>query len=89
MSDRCRSCDAPIRWVTSAATGRAMPLDLEPTPAGNVMLHGGGEEEAAAVAEVLATDRLTRARALAAAGTLDLYLSHFATCPDAATHRKK
>ncbi len=30
MTDKCRSCQAPIVWVTSATTRRAMPLDAKP-----------------------------------------------------------
>lgn len=30
MSDTCRSCQAPIIWVTSATTKRPMPLDAKP-----------------------------------------------------------
>lgn len=31
----CRSCGAPIRWVTTGA-GNLMPLNAEPDPAGNI-----------------------------------------------------
>jgi hypothetical protein len=71
--NRCRSCGAEILWARTTS-GKPMPLDREPSANGNVLLRDG-------VAQVL--------------GPLDvavtgepLYLSHFATCPSAASHRK-
>jgi len=84
----CRSCGAPVWWVLST-TGKRLPLDAEPSPAGTVMVHGGGEEEAAPVGEVLTGDRLTRARAMVERGDLALYVSHFATCPHADDWRRR
>lgn len=84
-ADRCRSCNAPIRWAVSLASGKALPLDEAPTDRGNVWLHEAGEEGGNVdVAEVLAGDKLGRARNAGVA----LYLSHFATCPDAGKWRK-
>lgn len=37
---RCRTCDAPVLWV-STPTGKAMPLDLEPDPEGRFVVEGG------------------------------------------------
>lgn len=74
----CRSCGRPIRWAKTPG-GKAMPLDLEPHPQGNVTLGEDG------MAQVLG-DMLTRAAA-ANAG-VRLYRSHFATCLHAAAHRR-
>lgn len=30
MSSRCKSCDAPVEWVTMKDSGRAIPLDVGP-----------------------------------------------------------
>ena len=61
----CRSCGAAIVWAKTT-TGKSMPLDAEPVPDGNIVLHEG-------VAYVTGTgDRK----------------SHFATCPNAARHRR-
>jgi hypothetical protein len=77
---RCRSCDAPIRWAKTAA-GKRMPLDVEPVRTGNVQLgHVGGEEVAIVVGPADAV-------AAQAAGH-EIYTSHFATCPNAAAHRR-
>lgn len=67
----CRSCGAPITWAKTDK-GKAMPLDAEPTPAGNLELDGG------------------RVRFVTpdANATTSRYTSHFATCPDAVSHRR-
>lgn len=38
----CRSCGAPIVWATVRTSGRRIPLDAEPSSAGNVLLHSDG-----------------------------------------------
>lgn len=77
---RCRSCSAPIRWLTSDA-GRPFPVDVDPVDTGNVLEAWIGGE---AIAVVLSAGELEGARI---AGR-ELLVSHFATCPNAATHRK-
>ncbi len=81
MAARCRSCAATIRYVKTPA-GRTMPLDVEPAPDGNVRVAFVGGLE---VGLVLADP------AELAAARIDgpLYLSHFATCPDAGRWRRK
>ena len=56
---KCRSCGAPIVWVTMAKTGKQMPVN----PPFRSYVTQGGEVVQAGV-------------------------SHFATCPAAAEHRK-
>ncbi len=76
-SGKCRSCNVAVLWVI-LASGRRMPLDATPCPGkGNVRLLPGG-------AEVLSGDALTEA----SDAQEELYLSHFATCPNANKHRK-
>lgn len=59
-----------------------MPLDLEPdAERGNVLLALVGGEE---IATVLTDYELAMARA----NRDSLYLSHFATCPNASLHRR-
>lgn len=74
MSSRCRSCGAAIIWAVTGVARRAMPLDAEPTEEGNILLRDG--------VAVVAT------RADNTEGEL-MYLSHFATCPEAKRHRVK
>lgn len=75
---RCRSCGAPIIW---ARTGdkRRMPVDADPVPDGNVQLdyRGGPVPYAIVWGPTHAWP----------AGT-PRYRPHFASCPDAALHRK-
>lgn len=37
----CRVCPARLRWARTTTTGSRMPLDLEPSPTGNVRLVRG------------------------------------------------
>lgn len=80
MADRCRSCKAPVRWAITA-TGRLMPLNLEPDDNG---------EWAIAKADRAGTPRVIYvppARREDYAGSL--YVPHWATCPYAEQHREK
>ncbi len=75
----CRSCDAPIIWVVTEKD-KKMPIDAEPSPEGTFIkfrLDANGDKIVHFVKE---SER--------AATTKPLYASHFATCPDAAEHRK-
>ncbi len=74
----CKSCGAPILWTVTAA-GRRMPVDAEPSDIGNIEVSGG----LVLHATTIAGHDLVRARAVG----FPLYLSHFATCPNASTHR--
>jgi len=74
----CGSCGALIVWA-STAHDKAMPVDAEPNPAGNVLLHarpGRGP-----LAEVVPPGQLLM-------GGGQLRTSHFATCPHADQHRR-
>jgi hypothetical protein len=70
---RCRSCDAPVVWKRTEA-GKAMPIDPDPVPGGNVVL--------------LDDDRVHVLHADEAADDVPTYVSHFATCPNAKGHRR-
>lgn len=72
----CRSCRAAILWTTTTS-GKKMPLDIEAVEDGNVLLQDG-------VAQVLGEV----ARAEAKAKGARLFVSHFATCVNAKSHRK-
>lgn len=77
MNSTCKSCGAAIRWVTMPS-GKRMPLDAAPHPDGHIAIHSDGLRAA-----VLSTIELAEYR-----GRVDLYRSHFATCPQADRHRK-
>lgn len=75
MSDyveRCRSCDAPIRWAITV-NGRKMPLDHEPVWDGNVRMREGR-------AVIVPKDEGPPSE--------PRYVSHFFTCPDRDDWRK-
>lgn len=75
----CGSCGAPIIWIRTAASGTYMPLNAEPDPErGNMVIVDG---KAASI-----TNDLFGPHVPAGAPK---YLSHFATCPSAAKHRKR
>ena len=84
MTAICRSCKSPVLWVVTSA-GESMPLDPDPVDGGNIILTGrtrrtkrGGmapEVKYAADGALFVTD--------------PVYVSHFATCPQADEHRKR
>lgn len=86
MSDRsaCRSCKAPIRWAETDA-GKAIPIDPEPVPTGNlVMTHVtvGGPVRV----------RYVRVRYVRKGEQLSpeapRYVTHFVSCPERDQWRK-
>ena len=79
-SSKCRSCDAPIRWCRTEATGKLMPLDPDPVDDGNVWVLRI-ESGTPVVAVALLADAVPTTVPLR-------YVSHFVTCKDAATWRK-
>lgn len=84
----CRSCRAPLLWAVTAAKGKAIPLDPDPHPDGNVEL-GRRVETADGRSAPLAHVVDRRQEALfEEPSTPARYLSHFATCPDADRYRK-
>lgn len=74
---KCRSCGAGVLWVRTEA-GHAMPVDSAPTRGGTIeVINGSARVLSPIEAAIVKGD----------AGML--YVSHFATCPHAAAHRKK
>lgn len=75
---RCSTCHAYIKWAV-LPEGQWVPIDRDPSPAGNIRFEPDGR------AVVLGAVDAAAARL---AGE-DLYISHLATCPDAAGHRQR
>lgn len=77
----CKSCGAPIMWAETAK-GHRIPIDPEPVLGGNILLsHRDVEPSLPPLATVFAhafenSDEPT-------------YKSHFATCPNASSHRRR
>lgn len=69
----CRHCGARIRWVRTAKRGRLMPLDIKPTPLGNVILRP--VDSAAVVLDMPDRD-------IAVSRGAVVYRPHFASCPN-------
>lgn len=78
----CRSCGARIVWAVTSA-GRRMPVDRESSEAGTVSLVVG------AAGDLLALVLKGEGIRLARKHEHPLHTAHFATCPEAAKHRRK
>ncbi len=76
MADKCRSCEAPIRWAVTGK-GRRMPLDAQPSPDGTIAVEP--EDELGVIVGIVRGVSTTQPR----------FVSHFATCPNAGGHRRK
>lgn len=77
--DQCASCGADIIWAVTVRA-RTMPVDAKPAKGGNVQLEHRGEG-ATPLARILSVSKQF--------GVKDLCMSHFVTCPDRDTWRRK
>ena len=76
MSAQCSRCPQRIVWAKTA-TGKSMPVDVEPAGDGNIVLiETRGGTQAIVVKNATEFPDLKR------------YRSHFSTCPAAAAFRK-
>lgn len=69
----CKSCSAPMTWAKTTA-GRIIPMDAAPTADGTWQFTVPG---------------MVRFVPLEGRAGLELYTSHFATCPFADKHRRE
>lgn len=74
----CRACGASMIWG-KWPNGRGVPLDAEPSADGNIRLQRDGS------AEILKGVQLAPARQRKER----LFITHFATCPNADSFRKE
>lgn len=81
-TSRCTSCQAELVW-TLTVPGTRMPVDVAPTPTGNVRLDLDGFTIRATVTPDATPDMFDPT------DSGFRYLSHFATCPDAAAWRSQ
>ena len=84
----CRSCGAPIRWVVTEK-GKTMPIDELGSDQGNVVRTGEHEMDGRERVLVFHTAEAAIYACLVGENPRPRHLSHFATCPNAATHRRK
>jgi hypothetical protein len=75
----CRSCEAPIVWCRTRS-GKSMPVDADPVERGEFYLVEGDDGKLEA--------HHVRSSADGVADDADRYTSHFATCENAAQHRR-
>lgn len=76
------SCQKPIIFAKHKTSGNNNPLDLSPSPDGNLLV---ARHSTGLVYEVLSGDELEQAQRQG----VELYISHFATCPARACNQKK
>ena len=81
MPEHCSSCRAPIRWAVTEE-GNPIPLDPDPAVNGTFRL-----DPAAPAAETPRAITVRLGDRPQFAGRL--YLTHFATCPNAEAHRRR
>jgi hypothetical protein len=78
----CSSCGAAITWAETAG-GKRIPIDVSPSlEAGNVVLKAPMDPRAPWSAIIVSKLRPKQDGEV-------LYTSHFATCPQAARHRRR
>jgi hypothetical protein len=81
--DRCKSCNAAIVWVKTPA-GKSTCLDAEPSPVGTIQIL----PDATCVYLKKADAEKVRELNTLLVNKTPLHVSHFATCPNSAHHRK-
>ena len=90
MPDVCLSCKAPVIWTVTERRKR-MPVDAEPVEGGTILLSHRrvGSPPVALVQGPLEIEQLRAQHERSPQeGPLRLHTSHFATCPNAARHRR-
>lgn len=80
----CRSCGASIRWVETLK-GKRIPINREPDRVRGNLRKVQPDETLPARAQVLPEAEAAEARDRGE----DLWLAHFATCPNADQHRAR
>lgn len=86
---KCRSCKTKVIWCETI-TGKRMPVDAEPVADGNLRLlprDGGFNRVVAPLA--LYANQIATFKDWESAVSKERYVSHFATCPDKASWRKR
>jgi len=93
MAEKCRSCDAEIVWAITDK-GRSIPLDAEdgrpkahPGGSNGRIVWGGERRGVAYVVEVLGKD--DQVESLLADGPPEVWVTHFASCPDSKGWRRR
>ena len=79
MKNTCRGCGAEVRWITTTANRRKMPVDAEPVW---VLLCSGGDTFVQADGSIIFGRKIGDAwDDDPDANVIECFESHFATCP--------
>jgi hypothetical protein len=87
MSTTCHSCGASIFWAKTES-GKAMPVDAKPSPKGTLVLRYPEHVGDTVVLDDDEPATMINANKAEAPDGEPRFASHFATCPQAAAHRK-
>ena len=90
MNSKCRSCGARVTWAITQK-GNSMPLDAQSVLDGKFFLvtdYADGSKREQEEYETISTESDNETAANYRATNRSRYTSHFATCPNAAKHRK-
>lgn len=82
----CSSCGEAIGWVVLAKSHQPHPVNLDPDDEEGTILYPGGFDKA--TQQTLGWPLRKKERKLLT-GRGELYVSHFATCPEADKHRRR
>lgn len=77
MSEKCSKCATLINWLKHKVSGKPAPIEAEPNAQGNILVKGD-QYRIAKQAEI------EKAKAIGH----QLFLNHFAGCPEAQSFRK-
>lgn len=80
----CGSCGAEVVWAVTT-TGKRMPVDAAPVDGGNVLLSPASSPGQAPTATVVGK----QVQPSLFGDDAPRYVSHFATCPNSAQHRRQ
>lgn len=83
MSEKCRSCGAPILWAITNR-GKRIPLDAEPTFRGNMVVEAKSVEQNGHMVEQLHANVVSPLFD----SKQNRYMPHHASCPDAKRWRR-
>ena len=87
---RCRTCHAEILWAANTDPGRpVIPIDPVARPDGNVLLSRTPDGLVARVLSITEIEEHYLAAYRQGVQAEPLHVTHFASCPNAAQHRRR
>ncbi len=88
MSAVCRTCGAAIWWAHTTA-GRAIPIDSDPVPGGNVVATGARTQQSTVSNAIVTRPEIKVEERGMFPDDRPRYNAHFVTCPNADEWRKR